>query len=196
LEAQVSVREGDHPSGPLRRRIASVALPISLIANAILIAVAVANSRVDQANPPPPAAVDTTRQELGRIAGLPSARHPSKSKARARGAQKATDSRKKSVPTRRRHRAAVSRPTIGAVERTVLSVAVQSPSGKLPTRLIDRKTGLAKNGLQAICRRNTVRSFLCIVRPAQHEPSEGVAVRYRLTRNGRGVFTWYRYRSR
>src|SRR5919108_3385086 len=61
LEAQASVA-GERPSeSPRRRRVASVALPMSLVSNAILIAVAVAASRVDQ--PSSPTTVGVTREE-------------------------------------------------------------------------------------------------------------------------------------
>jgi hypothetical protein len=76
----------------------------------------------------------------------------------------------------------------------VLEEAVQSPRGKLPPSLIDPVTGLAKNGLQAVCRRTSPRSFLCLVRPARHRPSEGVRVRYRIGAGGRAALTWYAYR--
>jgi hypothetical protein len=62
--------------------------------------------------------------------------------------------------------------------------------------LIDPRTGLAKNNLQAVCRHNgEPDSFLCLVRPLRHKPGEGLYVRYRQTRNGRARITWYRYRS-
>jgi len=81
------------------------------------------------------------------------------------------------------------------VERRILALVVQSPTGKLPSALIDRKTGLAKNNLQAVCRLSKASSFLCVIRPAQHKPREGLYVRYRPARTGEGVFTWYRYRN-
>lgn len=81
------------------------------------------------------------------------------------------------------------------VERRILALVVQSPAGKLPSALIDRKTGLAKNNLQAVCRLSKASSFLCVIRPAQHRPREGLYVRYRPARTGGGAFTWYRYRS-
>ena len=190
LEAQVPNAE-QPDSWRLSKRVASVVLPISLIVNAILIAVALADSHVGQASSTP-ATADTTRAALR----LPrtSARQPSKSKAPLR-AKKSPAQPKKAAPKRRaRRRAAVIRPTIGAVERKVLSAVVQSPTGKLPARLIDRKTGLAKNVLQAICRRSATGSLVCIVRPTRHKSGEGLYVRYRAGRNGRGTFTWYRYR--
>jgi hypothetical protein len=82
-----------------------------------------------------------------------------------------------------------------ALERKLLNLIIQSPAGKLPRTLIDSKTGLAKNGLQAVCRRASGRSFLCVVQPARHKPGEGLYVRYRVNRKGNGGrFTWSRYR--
>jgi hypothetical protein len=86
--------------------------------------------------------------------------------------------------------------TRATVERKILALVVQSPAGKLPPGLIDRQTGLAKNNLQAICRRvSNSRSFSCVVRSAVR-PSDGrVYVSYRPTHDGRGRFTWSRHGS-
>jgi hypothetical protein len=82
------------------------------------------------------------------------------------------------------------------LERKLLNLIVEEPRGKLPRALIDSKTGLAKNGLQAVCRESSRRSFLCVVQPAKHKPGQGLYVRYRLNRKGKGgTFTWYRYRK-
>jgi hypothetical protein len=190
LEVPTAVEQPD--SRRLRKRAASIVLPISLIINAILVAVALADTYVGQPSSTPPT-TGTTRQEL-RVPQT-SAREPSNSKAPLHHAKTPAAQPKKAAPKRQaRRRAAVIRPTIGAVEGKVLSAVVQSPAGKLPARLIDRKTGLAKNVLQAICRRSATRSFVCIVRPTRHKSGEGLYVRYRVGRNGRGTFTWYRYR--
>jgi hypothetical protein len=82
-----------------------------------------------------------------------------------------------------------------AAEQRILALVVQSPSGKLPRALVDRTTGLAKNNLQAVCHSAPPSSFLCLVRPARHRPNEGLYVLYRPTRDGRGRFAWYPYRS-
>jgi hypothetical protein len=88
------------------------------------------------------------------------------------------------------------KPRNGAIERKLLNLVVQAPAGKLPRALIDSRTGLAKNGLQAVCRRESARSFLCVVQPAKHKPGEGLYARYRVNRKGNGrTFTLYPYRS-
>src|SRR5207245_60721 len=94
--------------------------------------------------------------------------------------------------------AAASRPPVdssAAIERRILALVVQSPSGKLPPTLVNHRTGLAKNNLQVICRSAPSKAFLGVVRPARHRPGEGLQVRYRPGPNGRGSFLWYPYRS-
>jgi hypothetical protein len=85
------------------------------------------------------------------------------------------------LPARQSHSTA-------SVEQKILAALVQSPTGKLPPALVDRTTGLAKNNLQAVCRKVSD-SFLCTVRPARHKPGEGLSVRYKS-----GRLTWYPYR--
>jgi hypothetical protein len=88
------------------------------------------------------------------------------------------------------------KPRDGALERKLLNLVVQAPAGKLPRALIDSRTGLAKNGLQAVCRPQNARSFLCVVQPAEHKPGEGLYARYRVNRKGNGgTFTMYPYRN-
>lgn len=111
----------------------------------------------------------------------PKARPKPKSKPKQKGAG--------SHPTRR----APVRETRSAVEQKVLQLVVQAPAGKLPPALIDPRSGLARNGLQAVCRRTAPGSFLCLVAPVRHRPGAGLPVRYRSTRGG-GRFTWYAYR--
>jgi hypothetical protein len=114
------------------------------------------------------------------------------------------DSRaKRNTPAapKRRNRAAAgagaARETSASVERKLLSVIVQSPAGKLPPALINRRSGLAKNNLQAVCTRSSdSRSFLCVVKSALQPAARPVYALYRPTRKGRGSFTWYRSRSR
>jgi hypothetical protein len=82
-----------------------------------------------------------------------------------------------------------------AIEQRILALVVQSPGGKLPPTLIDQRTGLAKNNLQAVCSNEPSSSLLCVVRPVSHRPGEGLYVRYRLGADGRSSFAWYPYRS-
>jgi hypothetical protein len=82
-----------------------------------------------------------------------------------------------------------------AIEQRILSLLVSSPRTRLPAALIDSATGLPKNGLQAVCRDGPSDSELCLVRPAQHRPGEGIYVRYTPSPDGRGTFTWSPYRS-
>jgi hypothetical protein len=85
--------------------------------------------------------------------------------------------------------------TQGAVERKILALVVQSPAGKLPQALIDQKTGLAKNNLQALCRRTSnSRSFRCVVKSAVDASAGRVYVYYRMTHDGRVRVTWSRVR--
>jgi hypothetical protein len=101
------------------------------------------------------------------------------------------------APVKANGAASALRPRSAGVERKLLNLVVQAPAGKLPRELIDSKTGLAKNNLQAVCRRQSeLRSFLCVVQPSTHKPGEGLSVRYRLNRKGNGgTFTWNHYRN-
>jgi hypothetical protein len=81
------------------------------------------------------------------------------------------------------------------VERKLLALIVQAPSRRLPEALIDNRTGLAKNNLQAVCRRASSGGSLCVVRPASHKPGEGLHVLYRVGADGRTSFTWSSYRA-
>ena len=83
----------------------------------------------------------------------------------------------------------------GAIEARILSLVLQSGRGRLPSTLMDPATGLPKANLQAVCHDGPAGSKLCIVRPARHRPGEGLAVRYTPTSDGRGTFTWSRYRT-
>jgi hypothetical protein len=146
----------------------------------------------------------TTLRQLG----LPTASRPQdattelrRSSSRPTPGQAATRSKHQKATTRKRGHAAVAGSKIpvetrATVERKLLALVVQSPAGKLPPTLIDRRTGLAKNNLQAICRlAGNSRSFRCVLQSAV-KPSDGrVYVYYRTTNDGRGRFTWSRDRS-
>jgi hypothetical protein len=82
----------------------------------------------------------------------------------------------------------------GAVERKIVSLILFAPARKLPRDFIDSTTGLVKNNVQVVCNRRTQRSFLCAVRAPSQGTSKALYVRYRTSKNGDGVFTWYGYR--
>ena len=84
--------------------------------------------------------------------------------------RRADANRRSNVAPRRRRQTparAAAAETSAAVERKLLTVIVQSPAGKLPPALIDGKTGLAKNNLQAVCTPSSdAQSFVCVVTSA------------------------------
>jgi alpha-beta hydrolase superfamily lysophospholipase len=84
---------------------------------------------------------------------------------------------------------AVSLDKRSRIEQQLLQRVVQSPDAHLPRALVDPRTGLALNNLQAVCRSGSKGRYLCILRPSVHKPGEGLYVRY-----GPGGFTWGRYR--
>jgi hypothetical protein len=166
--------------GSRRRNLVRVILPISLALNATLIALAVSDATVSpQASPPAPV-LDATAP----------GNNTQKSAPPAKSGQGSSSGSRAGAAT------GVASPRNGALERKLLNLIVQAPAGKLPRALIDSKTGLAKNGLQAVCRRENARSFLCVVQPPKHKLGEGLYTRYRLARKGTGGrFIWYRYRT-
>jgi len=85
--------------------------------------------------------------------------------------------------------------TRAMVERRILALVVQSPAGKLPEELVDPRTGLAQNNIQAVCRPTDGASFTCVVRPAGHAQGEGLAVRYVPGRSGKRALVWDVYRT-
>jgi hypothetical protein len=183
--------------GALRRRrrhLVSALLPISLSLNAILITLAVSDATVAPRATAPPPSLDATLPGKDTRGQTPSR----KTRRQARGAKSGAapkSSAAKRGPSRQARQVVHARD--GALERRLLNLIVQAPAGKLPRALINRKTGLAKNNLQAVCRRESgSRSVLCVVQPARHKPGEGLYARYRLNRKGTGgTFTWYPYRS-
>jgi hypothetical protein len=196
LKGEVSALEASHVpqtgSRDIRKRFASAILPISLIANVIFIAVAVAESRSVEPSSVPPASIATTEPDAGApsAAGDRTARVRLPSGATAPSKPGRSQKRRGTRPSSARWHL-----TSGEVERRVLALVVQSPKGKLPPSLIDPRTGLAKNGLQAQCRLSGgPRTFRCLVRPTDHTAAEGLHVRYRVDYAGRATLTWYRYR--
>jgi hypothetical protein len=84
---------------------------------------------------------------------------------------------------------AVSLDQRSRIEQQLLQLVIQSPGAHLPRALIDPRTGLALNNLQAVCHPGAKGRYLCVVRPALHKPGEGLSVRY-----GPNGFTWLAYR--
>lgn len=91
--------------------------------------------------------------------------------------------------------AATTRSAKARLEQRILTLIIRAPGNKLPQRLRDRRTGLLKNNVQAVCRRSGSQSFSCVVRPARHDGREGLYVNYRIRRDGSSFFTWSRYRK-
>jgi hypothetical protein len=84
----------------------------------------------------------------------------------------------------------------GAVERKIVSLILFAPARKLPRDFIDSTTGLVKNNVQVVCNRRKQRSFLCVVRAPSQGTSKALYVRYRTSKSGDGVFTWYGYKRK
>jgi hypothetical protein len=188
------------PADHLRRRVLSALLTASLFVNALFIAAAVGDATAPQPS------IQAGPAATTRPAGAPSHARPPAEKPRPRPP---ATTRTAAAPSHARRPAKKPRPrtpalpsggargaapSSAAAERRVLTRVIQAPRGKLPPRLIDRTTGLAKNGLQAVCRRVATRTFGCVVRPARHGPREGLYVRVRVLRQGRSSFRWYGYR--
>lgn len=176
-------------------RVLTILAALSLAANGVLLAIVVAGGRTNEPAPKPPVA-------LAKATPLPTASVAPSVAARSSPMQRSTHEPKAQATAHSTQRptppATASPPSIevsAAIERRILALVVQSPSGKLPPTLVDQKTGLAKNNLQAVCRSAPSNSLLCVVRPARHRPGEGLSVRYRPSRDGRGSFVWYPYRS-
>jgi len=183
-------RPGQFGARPRRkRRLSPALLSVSLAVNVIVIALSVSDARVAQTSPSSPASIDPPApDQLPR----PTTQPPATKKALrpSAGANRAMRRTKQRVSKKA---AATTHVTRGKAEQNVLNTVIQSPAKKLPRALIDSSTGLAKNGLQALCRPDGY-SFLCVVQPARHKPREGLYVRYYPNRKGDRAFTWYRYR--
>jgi hypothetical protein len=190
------------------KRLSAVLLGIGLMAIGFLAAAAVSgtNTEPQPASPDGGAALapETTRAASVRTAGRRRSASAARTTVRARPVGKpkqrraANANRRRSAPPKRRKQttAKVAPETSAAVERKLLTVIVQSPAGKLPPALIDGKTGLAKNNLQAVCTPSSnARSFVCVVTSAIQPGAPPVYALYRPTRTGRGGFTWYRSRG-
>jgi hypothetical protein len=86
--------------------------------------------------------------------------------------------------------------TKAAVERKVVALILSAPARRLPHDFIDSTTGLVKNNVQVVCKKQQVqrRSFLCAVRLPSAASNKALYVRYRTNKNGRGTFEWYGYK--
>jgi hypothetical protein len=158
--------------------------------NVIVIALSVSDARIARTSPSSPLAIDPpTPRQLA----PPTTKPPTK-KAQRPAANAQTRTARKSKPGAQR-RSATVRETRGKVEQKVLNTVIQSPAGRLPRALIDPRTGLAKNNLQAVCRSSSGGGFLCLVRPVQHRTGEGLYAAYKPGKNGKSTFKWYSYRS-
>jgi hypothetical protein len=81
--------------------------------------------------------------------------------------------------------------TKAAVERKVVALILSAPARRLPSRLIDSTTGLVKNNVQVVCKKQQQRrSFLCTVRLPAESANKALYVRYQTDENGRGAFKW------
>jgi hypothetical protein len=80
------------------------------------------------------------------------------------------------------------------VERKIVSLILSAPARTLPRNFIDPTTGLVKNNVQVVCKKRNQRSFLCAVRLPSDSASKALYVGYRTSKNGHGVFKWYRYK--
>jgi hypothetical protein len=174
-----------HPLARAGRYLVHAILPISLVLNAILITLAVSDATVSPAPTAAGPSLNRTAPDSNGQTPLPAAQP----KRRSTQTRAAVTERKPTAP-----RLGARDPRL---ERKLLNLIVQAPAGRLPRELINSKTGLAKNNLHAVCRREAGRgSFLCLIRPSRHKPGEGLYARYRVKRKGKGgTFTWYHYRS-
>jgi hypothetical protein len=165
--------EREARAGPrwLQRVVLPIILALSLGANGVLLGIVVGRSPASESAPELAVALPMVPPV------------PTSSVARTVPARSSTTASRPSAEAR------------AAIEQRILALVVQSPGGKLPSTLVDQRTGLAKNNLQAACHSEPANSFLCVVRPVRHRPGEGLIVRYRPSSDGRGSFAWYPYRS-
>jgi hypothetical protein len=193
--SQVLHRPGQvAPKRRRRRRLAPALLPVSLAVNVIVIALSVSDARIARTSPSSPLAIDPPApSQLAPPTTKPTIKSSPTKKAQSPAASAEKSARRKSKAGASK-RAATVRETRGKVEQKVLNTVIQSPAGKLPRALIDSRTGLANNNLQAVCRRSSS-GYSCLVQPAQHQPGEGLTVSYRVAASGRATLTWGRYRT-
>jgi hypothetical protein len=85
-------------------------------------------------------------------------------------------------------------PRKAVIERKLVSLLLTAPARKLPQAFVDPKTGLVRNNVQVVCRAAKRHSYLCAVGRAKARGGKAIVVRYRVTRAGRGVFSWSGYK--
>jgi hypothetical protein len=212
-EAAAPAAMGARPARTFQR-LGALLLGTGLLVGGVLAASVVSGTNIElQAVSPPdggealapevvtrPATVGTVRRQRAApaarttVRAAPAARTTVRARPTAKPRRRADANRRSNVAPRRRRQTparAAGAETRAAVERKLLTVIVQSPAGKLPKALIDGKTGLAKNNLQAVCTRNNdSRSFACVVTSALQPNAPPVRAHYRRTKSGRGAFTW------
>ncbi len=143
-----------------------------------------------------PALVQTGAQPAGREAGR--ARTQLGAKANAKAGQARAKSGAKTKAKVRRARAQARARAKASAERTVLTLLQAAPKTRIAA-LIDSRTGLLKNNVQAVCRRRPARnvaSFVCVIRVAGAPRGTGVYVRYSVNPGGGWSLTWLRHPKR
>jgi hypothetical protein len=137
--------------------------------------------RISRQSPEPagetPAVVQTSTQPSSRKTGR--ARAQSKGTAKVRAA---------------RARAQARAQAKASAERTVLTLLQTTPKGRIAA-LIDPRSGLLRNNVQAVCRRLPARhvaSFVCAIRVAGAPRRSSVYVRYSVKPGGGWSVTWLR----
>ena len=164
-------------------RLVSITAPAiffgSLLVNLALAGALLGGGEAPQLVPAPLAPVEPSGSHLPKIT--------SASATVVRGAHR---TRTRTRATRR----AIAKTT---VERTVLSLVQTAPRSRIAA-LIDERTGLLKNNVQAVCRRSaasrTVR-FLCVVKPVGARSSGGLYIRYTSRPGGSWSLTWLGHRK-
>jgi hypothetical protein len=92
-------------------------------------------------------------------------------------------------------RATPTATTKRSVEGKIVSLLLSAPASKLPHVFVDPATGLIKNNVQVVCKKKPRRSFLCAIRVPSQAAARAFYVRYRMTKNGDGVFHWSGYKK-
>ena len=95
-----------------------------------------------------------------------------------------------------------ARQTEAQAEVHVLRIVAHSWSPRRMPGLVDPHTNLLANNTQALCRgrgrdvAGRYRRFLCLVRPVDHGPKQGLYVTYRVISRTRAEVHWLSYSRR